>query len=53
MWEDENREYGDKDLEELGGKDGFTGKEVKEIAGSLREGLKKLDAEKEAERKKN
>ena len=31
IWEDENREYGDKDLEE---QDGFTGKEVKEIAGT-------------------
>jgi hypothetical protein len=37
IWEDENREYGEKDLEELGGKDGFTSRDVKELAGALRE----------------
>jgi transposase len=52
IWEDENREYGDKDLEELGGKDGYTGKDVKELAGALRERLKKLDTEKDVECKK-
>jgi hypothetical protein len=52
IWEDENREYGDKDLEELGGKEGFTSKDVKELAGALRERLKKLDGEKEVESKK-
>jgi hypothetical protein len=36
MAEDENREYGEKDLEELGGKDGFTSHDVKELAGALR-----------------
>jgi phage repressor protein C with HTH and peptisase S24 domain len=51
-WEDENREYGEKDLEELGGKDGFTSRDVKELAGALRERLEKLDAEKDRERKK-
>jgi hypothetical protein len=30
IWEDENREYGEKDLEELWGKDGFT-EETKEM----------------------
>jgi hypothetical protein len=52
IWEDENREYGEKDLEELGGKDGFTSRDVKELAGALRERLEKLDAEKDGERKK-
>lgn len=53
IWEDENREYGDNDLEERGGKDGYTSKDVKELAGALRERLEKLDTEKDAERKKN
>jgi hypothetical protein len=53
IWEDENREYGDNGLEELGGKEGYTGKDVKEPAGALRERLEKLDAEKGVERKKN
>jgi transposase len=52
IWEDENREYGERDLEELGGKDGFTSKEVKALAGALRERLEKLDAEKDVESKK-
>jgi hypothetical protein len=53
IWEDENREYGERDLEELGGKEGFTSKEVKELAGVLRERLEKRDAEKDGESKKN
>jgi hypothetical protein len=52
IWEDENREYGEKDLEELGGKNGFTSRDVKELAGALRERLEKLDAAKDRERKK-
>jgi hypothetical protein len=32
IWEQENQEYGEKDLEELGGKDGFTSRDVKELA---------------------
>jgi hypothetical protein len=53
IWEDENREYGEKDLEELGGKDGFTSRDVKELAGVLREGLEKLDTAGDGECKKN
>jgi hypothetical protein len=41
------------DLEELGGKDGFTSKEVKELAGALRERLEKLDAERTGNVKRN
>jgi transposase len=52
IWEDENREYGEKDLEELGGKDGFTSGDVKELAGALRERLERLDTEKDGECKK-
>jgi len=43
VWEDENGEYGDRDLEELGGKEGYTSADVKELAGILRERLEKLD----------
>ncbi|MHB9293091.1 putative IS1182 family transposase ISBf5 [Hollandina sp. SP2] len=50
--EDENREYREKDLEAVGGKDGFTSREVKELACALREGLEKLDGEKDGECKK-
>jgi hypothetical protein len=53
IWEDENREYGEKDLEELGGKDGFTSRDVKELAGALRDRLEKPDAEKDGEHKKD
>jgi hypothetical protein len=44
IWEDENREYGEKDLEELGGKEGFTSRDVKELAGALRKRLERLDS---------
>jgi len=43
VWEDENDEYKDNDLEELGGKEGYTSADVKELAGILRERLKRLD----------
>ena len=43
VWEDENGEYGDRDLEELGGKEGYTSADVKEIANVLRERLERLD----------
>jgi transposase len=52
IWEDENREYGEKDMEELGGKEGFTSRDVKELAGALRERLEKLDTEKDGNVKK-
>ena len=42
-WEEENGEYGDRDLEELGGKEGYTSADVKEIANVLRERLERLD----------
>ena len=45
VWDDENNEYGNRDLEELGGKEKFTSKEVKELAGILRERLENLDTE--------
>ena len=45
VWEDENDEYGDRDLEELGGKEKFTSMDVKELAGILRERLKMIDEE--------
>ncbi|MDR0721545.1 MAG: hypothetical protein LBF75_01950 [Treponema sp.] len=53
IWEQENQEYGEKDLEELGGKNGFTSRDVKEFAGVLREGLEKLDTARDGECKKN
>jgi transposase len=33
VWEDENSEYGNRDLEELGGKEKFTSADVKALAG--------------------
>jgi len=44
VWDDENDEYGNRDLEELGGKEKFTSKDVKELAGILRERLEGLEA---------
>jgi transposase len=43
-WEDENVEYGDRDLEELGGKEEFTSADVQELAGILRGRLLQLEA---------
>jgi len=43
IWEDENDEYGHRDLEELGGKEKFTSSDVKELAGLLRERLEHLE----------
>jgi transposase len=43
-WEDENGEYGNRDLEELGGKEKFTSADVKELAGMLRERIGRLEA---------
>ena len=45
VWEDENGEYGDKDLEELGGKQGYTSSDVKELACLLREKVERLTDE--------
>ena len=52
IWEDENTEYGDKDLEELGGKDGFTSADVKELAGILKERLQVLTADEDKKKLK-
>jgi transposase len=49
-WEDENKEYGNRDLEELGGKEAFTSADVKALAGILREKIQGL--EKEEDKKK-
>jgi len=45
VWDDENSEYGNRDLEELGGKEKFTSEDVKELAGILRERLEGLETE--------
>jgi transposase len=45
VWEEENSEYGGGDLEELGGKDGYTSTDVKELASILKERLQQLDDE--------
>jgi transposase len=42
VWEEENGKYGDKDLEELGGKEGYTGADVKELAGILKERIRHI-----------
>jgi transposase len=43
VWEDENDEYGNRDLEELGGKEAFTSADVKALAGILRERIERLE----------
>jgi transposase len=45
IWEDENGEYGNNDLEELVGKEGYTSADVQELAGILRGRLEWLDEE--------
>jgi transposase len=52
VWEDENDEYGDKDLEELGGKDGYTGADVKELAGILKERIQRIADEEDKKKLK-
>jgi transposase len=42
VWDEENDEYGDKDLEELGGKDGYTSADVAELAEILKERIQRL-----------
>jgi hypothetical protein len=44
VWEDEQKEYGNRDLEELGGKEGYTSREVKELAEVLGKRIEKLEA---------
>ena len=53
VWKEENEEYGERDLEELGNKAGYTSAEVKELAAALVERIEKLEAAGAAERKKN
>jgi transposase len=43
-WDDENGEYGNHDLEELGGKEKFAGTDIKKLAGLLRERIEGLEA---------
>ena len=52
IWEMENEDYGERDLEELGGKERFTSKEVKELATVLRGKLEELMSEKDEEGRK-
>jgi transposase len=53
VWEEENDEYGDKDLEELGGKDGYTSTDVKELAGILKSRIQQLSDEEDKKKLKN
>ena len=50
VWEEENEAYGENDLEELKGKDGYTSADVKELAGVLKERLERL-ADEEVKKK--
>ena len=43
VWDDENGEYGERDLEELGGKERFTSADVQALAGKLRERIAGLE----------
>jgi hypothetical protein len=52
VWEDENDEYGNRDLEELGGKEKFTNADVKHLAGILRERLEGLEADEDKKKLK-
>jgi len=53
VWEDENGEYGNRDLEEMGGKEKFTSADVKALAGILRERIKGLEADEDKKKLKN
>ena len=44
IWDDENNDYGNRDLEELGGKEKFTSADVKELAGILQQRLDVLES---------
>ena len=52
VWDDENSEYQNRDLEELGRKEKFTSKDVKELASLLRERLEELDTEEDKKKLK-
>jgi len=53
VWEEENAEYGDNDLEELKGKDGYTSADVKELAVKLKERIGRLSDEERKKKLKN
>jgi hypothetical protein len=53
VWEDENDDYGNRDLEELGGRESYTSGDVKELTGILRERIERLEAAGEEGSKKN
>ena len=52
VWEDENDEYGNRDLEEMGGKEKYTSADVKALAGILRERLERLEADEDKKKLK-
>jgi hypothetical protein len=52
IWKDENEDYGDRDLEELGGKEGYTSEDVQELANALEQRLLKLETGEDRETKK-
>jgi transposase len=52
IWDQENKDYEDRDLEEMNEKEQFTSKDVKEIAEALKARLMELEREKEDEHKK-
>jgi hypothetical protein len=45
VWKDEQEEYGERDLEELGSKEGYTSDDVKELAEALEERIEQLEGE--------
>jgi transposase len=47
VWEEENNEYGNRDLEEMGGKEKFTSADIKKLAGILRDRIEELEDEKD------
>jgi transposase len=53
VWEDENKEYRNRDLEELGNKAGYTSKDVKELAAALTERIEQMEAAGDGKVKKN
>jgi hypothetical protein len=52
VWEDENGEDGNRDLEDVGKKEGYTSKDVKELAAALTERIEQLEAAGDGEGKK-
>jgi transposase len=53
VWEDENIEYGNRDLEELGGKEKFSSADIKKLSGILQERLKSLEVKEDKKKLKN